>query len=64
MKIKAKHFLYVGAFIVLTIIGANFLPKEEVFILDDFDKNKIISGDDEEDYIYIHIDGAINSPRD
>ncbi len=64
MIIKAKHVLYVGAFIVLTIIGAKLLPKEEVFLLEELEKNTINSGDiADEEFIYVHIDGAVNNPR-
>lgn len=63
MNIKAKQIVYVGAFIVLTLIGYIFLPKDEVVInTNNFadDSFQDISGN--EGVIYVHIEGAVNSP--
>ena len=60
MKIKAKHIFYVGAFIVLTIVGAFYLPKEETFI--ELKTGDELSGDFIKQVIYVHIEGAINNP--
>jgi len=61
MTIKAKHFLYAGAFIVLTIIGILIVPKNEELIIDGAG---FISGEQDVsiDNIYVHIIGAINEP--
>lgn len=66
MRIKAKQILYVGAFIVLTLIGYIFLPKDEVvintnaFVDDSFQD---ISGNIiNKEMIYVHIEGAVNFP--
>ena len=61
MRIKAKYIIYVGAFIVLTIIGIFSVPKNEEIIIN----NKSINSGDitsKEDVIYVHIIGAINEP--
>ena len=63
MNIKAKYILYVGAFIVLTLIGYNFLPRNEIVInTNDFEKINNSGNKEKEDVIYVHIEGAINSP--
>ena len=57
MIIKAKHIFYVGAFIVLTILGVVFLPREQEIVFEsetnDFKETA---------KIFVHIEGAINSP--
>lgn len=62
MKIKAKHIIMLGAFIVLTLIGYQLLPKEEVLIqTSTMIANSNLSGEIEE-MIYVHIEGAIYFP--
>ena len=63
MKIKAKHILCLGAFIILAIVGANFIKDDTVIITNEELNDSFISGDEIKDYIYVHIDGAINNPR-
>jgi len=60
-KIKVKYILYLGAFILLLIIGNFFNKKDEVIIISN---NEITSnsGDKNIDYIYVHIVGEINEP--
>ena len=60
MEIKAKHIFYVGAFIVLTIIGIFLVPKNEEFVNESLflNANDEVSGE----MIYVHIIGAINNP--
>ena len=62
MKIKVKYFLYLGAFIILMILGFYSLKDKETYIYleDDF---KMRSGEQKIEYIYVHIDGAIVYPR-
>lgn len=68
VKIKAKYVLVTGAFIVLTIIGYILLPKDEIMIdlesgKGSLDFESYSSGDiKSENVIYVHIEGAINSP--
>ena len=66
MKIKAKQIFIVGAFIVLTLIGYVILPRDEIVIdLNEEHDNYLedISGDIEiKEKIYVHIEGAVNSP--
>ena len=62
MEIKAKHIVYVGAFIVLAIVGANFIKDDSVVITSE-EMNNSVSGEVLEEYIYVHIDGAIKEPR-
>ena len=71
MKIKVKQILYVGAFIVLTLIGYIFMPKDEIIVdlkADDiydatFNQGLGKSGDFiKKDTIFVHIEGAVNSP--
>ena len=61
MRIKAKHILYAGAFIVLTIIGIFLVPKNEEIIISNSNGK---SGDinSKVETIFVHIDGAINEP--
>ena len=60
MEIKAKHIIYAGAFIVLTIIGYFLVPKNEEYIDESiFLKNEIKSSGET---IFVHIIGAINNP--
>ncbi len=60
MEIKAKHIFYVGAFIVLTIIGIFLVPKNEEY----FDESLFVKNDDNlsGETIFVHIIGAINNP--
>lgn len=73
MKIKAKQVFFVGAFIVLTIVGYFVMPKDEVII--DLDSNSseannsssILENDESKnskntETIFVHIEGAVNSP--
>ena len=62
MEIKAKHILYAGAFIVLAIVGANFIKDDSEIITND-EINSFYSGEELEEYIYVHIDGAVENPR-
>ncbi len=69
MKIKAKQVFFVGAFIVLTIIGYKILPRDEIIIDLNLDENLLdketsssISSGNKKDIIYVHIEGAVNSP--
>ncbi len=62
MKIKVKHIFYVGAFIILSILGFYSLQDKETFIYLDEENGKL-SGEQEIEYIYVHIDGAVNNPR-
>ena len=62
MKIKVKHILYVGAFIIFSILGFYSLKDKDTYIYLDEESNKE-SGEQEKDYIYVHIDRAINNPR-
>ena len=62
MVIKAKHILYVGAFIVLLVVGANFIKDDSITITNEELFSANISGDEKE-YIYVHIEGAIEEPR-
>lgn len=63
MNIKAKYILYLGAFIVLTLIGYIFLPKDEIVInTNDFKKINYSGNKINEELIYVHIEGAINNP--
>ena len=71
MKIKAKQVFCVGAFIVLTLIGYIFMPKDEIIRdlkADDiydatFNQGLGKSGDFiKKDTIFVHIEGAVNSP--
>ena len=57
--INIKHILYVGVFIGLTILGLIFLPKDEIVVIDDLQEN---TEEQFEDTIFVHIEGAINSP--
>lgn len=65
MKIKAKHILIVGAFIVLTLVGYILLPKDEI-VIDTNEEIKLSDLDDNvEEHlktIFVHIEGAVNSP--
>lgn len=68
MKIKAKQVFFVGAFIVLTLVGYIFMPKDEIV----FDLKASNMGDSDVkadsgnleavETIFVHIEGAINSP--
>ncbi len=58
--IKAKFIFYLIAFILLTIIGIINLPKEEIIIKPEENN---VSGESSIKKIYVHIDGAIMSPR-
>ena len=73
MKIKAKQVFFVGAFIVLTVVGYFVMPKDEVVI--DLDSNSseannsssILENDESKnskntETIFVHIEGAVNSP--
>lgn len=71
MKIKAKQVFFVGAFIVLTIVGYKMMPQDEVII--DLNSDEDVVNNDEfgtisqvsgtnKDIIYVHIEGAVNSP--
>ena len=61
MKIKAKHVFFVGAFIVLTLIGYIIMPRNEVVI--DLKSSSLVSGNTEIiETIFVHIEGAVNSP--
>ena len=74
MKIKAKQVFLVGAFIVLTVIGYFLLPRNEIVL--DLHSNTEIDNENfesenqllesgsrkKENIIYVHIEGAINSP--
>ena len=73
MNIKAKQVFFVGAFIVLTVVGYFVMPKDEVVI--DLDSNSseannsssIFEMDESEnskntETIFVHIEGAVNSP--
>ncbi|MBO5142915.1 MAG: helix-hairpin-helix domain-containing protein [Clostridia bacterium] len=65
MKIEAKHIMFVGAFIVLTIVGYNVLPKDEIIINSETyldSSNSYCSGSDIVESIYVHIEGAVNNP--
>ncbi len=58
MNIKVKHILYVGAFILFTILGFLMFPNNEETIIvpaNDY------SGE-EDSYIFVHITGEVNSP--
>jgi competence protein ComEA len=57
--INTKHILYVGVFIGLTILGIIFLPKDEIVVIDDLQES---TEEQIEDTIFVHIEGAINSP--
>lgn len=57
---KIKYLFYFVTFILLTIIGIIFLPKDEVVIIND--ELSISSGDPIIETIFVHIDGAVNSP--
>lgn len=61
MSIKAKYIFYIGAFIILIILGIIFLPKDEILIIEKNEKSQN-SGDDFEDVIFVHIDGEVNEP--
>lgn len=73
MNIKAKQIFFVGAFIVLTIIGYKILPRDEIVIdLNSdgeisnndklYDSSQISTSGSSKDIIYVHIEGAVNSP--
>ena len=57
--INTKHVLLVGVFIGLTILGFIFLPKDEIVLVDDLQEPAENLVDDT---IFVHIEGAINSP--
>mgnify|MGYP003292000907 CR=1 FL=1 len=62
MKIKAKQVFFVGAFIVLTLIGYIIMPKNEV-VIDLSEHNIGESGEKKkEDLLFVHIEGAIKEP--
>lgn len=54
MNNKVKCALALGAFIILSILGYFILPKDEVVI-----KN---NENVEEEFIFVHIEGAVNEP--
>ena len=60
MNIKAKHILYVGAFIVLTLIGIFAMPKNDEILDESAFVNDGLQMSGET--IYVHIIGAINNP--
>ena len=60
MEIKAKHILYAGAFIVLTIVGTFLVPKNEELIDQSIFLNNEANMSGET--IFVHIIGAINNP--
>lgn len=62
MEIKAKYIIYAGAFIVFAIVGANFIRDDSVVITNE-EMNVLSSGEEQREYIYVHIDGAIKEPR-
>jgi len=73
MKIKAKQVFFVGAFIVLTVVGYFVMPKDELVInLEsnpkgaDNSASKFEIGGSEylanKETIFVHIEGAVNSP--
>jgi competence protein ComEA len=53
MNNKAGYLAVLGAFIIVTIIGFILLPRDEIVIQP---KNE------EESYIYVHIEGCVNEP--
>ncbi len=59
MKIKVKHLLYVGAFIICSICGFLMFPKGEETIV--ISGSSTISGDFAE-YVFVHITGEVNEP--
>lgn len=64
MKIKAKHILLLGAFIVLTLLGYKILPRDEIVIQSNQEEEeKMFSGNQEKiEMIFVHIEGAVNFP--
>lgn len=54
MNNKVKYTLLFGGFIILSILGYLIFPKDEIVITED---NNL-----EDDFIFVHIEGAINSP--
>lgn len=54
MDNKAKYALALGAFIIITLIGYVCMPKNETEIQ--------INRNEEEKYIYVHVEGCINNP--
>ena len=77
MKIKAKQVFFVGAFIVLTVVGYFVMPKDEVVINLDSNFDSNLNGvnssvsnfgasesesSENKETIFVHIEGAVNSP--
>jgi len=65
MEIKAKHILLLGAFIVLTLLGYKFLPRDEIMIQTNQNQkiNLTSSGNLENlEMIFVHIEGAVHFP--
>ena len=73
MKIKAKQVFFVGAFIVLTVVGYLIMQKDEVVINLDSNLNEANNGvlnfemhesesSKNKETIFVHIEGAVNSP--
>lgn len=54
MNNKDKSALALGAFIILSILGYFLLPKDEIVIKE--------SENVEEDFIFVHVEGAVNEP--
>lgn len=61
MKIRAKHMIMLGAFIVLTLLGYQLLPQEEIVFQtkEGAGAKENLSGEAKE-MIYVHIEGAIH----